>query len=303
MTTKIDVFAHVLPSQYRERLLNLVPQALPKDSWMNAPMLQDLESRGAHLGANERQIISAVNLNADDWLAADDPEVLSLSRLANREMQTMVAQYPHQFAQAVAMVPMQAPETALTIIHDQVAGPSGMAGIQLFTTSQGMQIDDESLVPIFAAMAKLDKPIWLHPAFDLKNTHPDLTFDWEIALTKAMSRIVAAGYFTRWPNLKIIVHHAGAMVPYFSERIRYIQGTEAYATYQHFYVDTALLGNPVALRLAADFFGTDHLMYGTDAPLGIPPYGAGQVINDAIQTAGFSPADQERIFHGNWQAL
>lgn len=300
---KIDVFAHVLPQQYRKHLLAIAPQALPETSWMNAPMLNHLELRLANLPANERQIISAVNLNADEWLAADDPRILQLCQLANDEMRALVAQYPRQIAQAVAMIPMQAPEMALKIIAEQVAGSHGMAGIQLFTTSKQMQIDDKRLIPVFEAMAKLDKPIWLHPVFDAANHHPDLTFDWEIALTKAMARIVKADYFKRWPNLKIIVHHAGAMVPYFSERIRYIQGPDAYKAYQHFYVDTALLGNPSALRLAADFFGVAHVLYGTDAPLGIPPYGAGDVISQAIENAEFSTDEQTKIFHKNWASL
>ena len=34
-----------------------------------------------------------------------------------------------------------------------------------------------------------------------------------------MARLVFAGYFDRFPDLKIITHHMGAMAPYFAGRV------------------------------------------------------------------------------------
>ena len=54
------------------------------------------------------------------------------------------------------------------------------------------------------------------------------------------------------------------------------------ADFKKFYVDTAILGNPRALELTASFYGAEHLIFGTDAPLGIPPAGATKEILAAI---------------------
>ena len=39
----------------------------------------------------------------------------------------------------------------------------GASGIQVFTSIAGRPLDDPAFRPVFAEMAKLDLPIWLHP--------------------------------------------------------------------------------------------------------------------------------------------
>ena len=98
-----------------------------------------------------------------------------------------------------------------------------------------------------------------------------------------MMEIVKAGIFKDFPNIKIIIHHAGAMVPFFSGRIKYILGDEALDDFKKFYVDTTILGNSKALELALDFYGLDHIIFGTDAPFGILPAGGTKEIKEAIE--------------------
>ena len=66
----------------------------------------------------------------------------------------------------------------------------------------------------------------------------------------------------------------GLWCHFFAGRIKYILGDNALADFKKFYVDTAILGNPRALELAASFYGVEHLIFGTDALLDIPPAGA-----------------------------
>ena len=44
-------------------------------------------------------------------------------------------------------------------------------------------------------------------------------FGWPYETSVAMARLVFAGWFDRYPDLKIIAHHMGAMVPYFAGRV------------------------------------------------------------------------------------
>lgn len=207
------------------------------------------------------------------------------------------------FPAAVAMLPMNNVPAALQIIEDQVVGSDALVGVQLFTRALGEPITAAAYQPIFAKIAEIGAPIWLHPGFDPHKTDNELTFSWEYELTQAMNDLVAAKYFRRYPNLKVIVHHAGAMIPYFSQRIKYIQSADNYADFQKFYVDTAILGNPRALELAVSFFGTDHVLFGTDSPFGIPPVGPTAVIEQAVKAMQISSAKKQQIFSGNWQTL
>ena len=82
-----------------------------------------------------------------------------------------------------------------------------------------------------------------------------------------MMRLALAGVFEDYPDIKFITHHCGGMVPFFERRIR----NERRIRIEHlrkFYNDTAVYGNTAALMCGYAFFGADHLLFGTDAPLG-----------------------------------
>ena len=70
-----------------------------------------------------------------------------------------------------------------------------------------------------------------------------------------------------------------------------------------FYVDTAILGNIKALELAVDYYGANHVLFGTDAPLGIPPAGATREILAAIDGMEVSETDKDAILFANYQQL
>ena len=67
-----------------------------------------------------------------------------------------------------------------------------------------------------------------------------------------------------------------------------------------FYNDTAIYGNTPALMCAHAFFGTEHLIFGTDVPYG-PAVGEGfiRATIDAINAMSIPEADKQKIFAGN----
>jgi len=299
MTT--DVFAHILPPKFLKQMQALNPDILDQFPYMKNDLLTDIQQHRQSLPSGHQQILSAVNLNPEDFV--DPVQAAELCRAANDELAATVRANRDVFPAGVAMVPMNNIPAALQLIDDQVAHSDALVGIQLFTQALGQPIAAKAYEPIFAKMAAIGAPIWLHPVFDTHKTDNNLTFSWEYELTLAMDGIVNAGYFEQWPDLKVIVHHAGAMVPYFSERIKYIQGEDKLADFKRFYVDTAILGNPKALELAVDFFGSDHVLFGTDSPFGIPPVGPTAVIEAAVAAMAITPAQKQQILTTNWEKL
>ena len=118
-----------------------------------------------------------------------------------------------------------------------------------------------------------------------------------------MLQLVQSDLFQDYPNLKILVHHAGAMVPFFSGRIDHILDEKHAQDFKKFYVDTAILGNTPALQLAIDYYGIDHVLFGTDAPFAVMPSGADQIITQAINDLTISDKDKQKIFHDNYYSL
>lgn len=275
-----------------------LPEKIP---FIQHPHLTDMDERRKHHIATTKQVISYVNTNPEDYMAGKMAALLVCK--ANQELIEAVRAHSDLFAGGVAMLALNNIEESLAILDDTILANDEIFGVQLFSRHLGKSWADPDFKPIFEACAEKNIPIWLHPVFDDRKPDNNIIFSWEYEQTQAMLDLVQAGYFQEMPNLKIIVHHAGAMVPYFVGRIEHILPTHLAADFKKFYVDTALLGNSKALEIAVDYFGVDHVLFGTDAPLGIVPAGATQEIIDAIEAIPLSEKDSATIFQKNFEQL
>jgi aminocarboxymuconate-semialdehyde decarboxylase len=202
-------------------------------------------------------------------------------------------------------------------------------GAYLHTPVDEKPLDLPQFMPLYEMMSQYDLPIIIHPM--RKVTHPDyLTekeskylmfslFGWPYDTTSAMARLVHSGVMEKYPNLKIVTHHCGGMVPFYAERIRQftqlldrraekgqrLLKKEAIYYYKMFYADTAIYGNPSALMCGYTFFGADHLVFGVDFPLGDIENGDRnyrQTIN-AIEQMDIPDADKKKIYEDNARSL
>ena len=128
-----------------------------------------------------------------------------------------------------------------------------------------------------------------------------------------MLRLVTVGTFVDFPDIKFITHHCGAMVPTMEGRIRsllpLVMGTDKPSQYwldqfRKFYNDTATYGSTTALMGSYSFFGGDHLLFGTDAPLGCPNTGGLTTETiEAVQRMAIPASDKSKIFSQNAKIL
>lgn len=297
----IDVFAHVLPPHFYARMLEIEPEIPKRYAFFNNPTLGDMKNRRAHWDGSTKQVISFVNALPEDYVGPD--EAAALCWEGNEELIAMRRADADMFEAAALMVPMNNMDEAVRIVHEQVVGNEDVVGVQVFTRALGQSIADEQFRPLFSALAEADVLALLHPVFDLRKPDNNIVFSWEYELTQAMMQMVQAGLLQEFPNLKVVCHHAGAMVPFFAGRVDRIMPPAQAADMRKFYVDTAILGNPKALDLAVDYYGADHVLFGTDAPLGILPAGATKEILAAIDEMNVTDADKDAIRYGNYQRL
>ncbi|MBM7643096.1 amidohydrolase family protein [Streptococcus loxodontisalivarius] len=299
--TKIDVFAHVLLPDFYQKMLMLDKDLVQKMPFIQNPVLTDMDKRRATMPADTKQIISYVNANPEDYMAGKMAALLVTK--ANVELLETVKANSDIFAGGVAMLAMNNIPEAVRVIKEFIPAHPEILGVQLFSRHLGKSLADEDFRPVFEALAETDTPAWLHPVFDERKPDNNIVFSWEYELTQTMLELVQANYFQDFPNLKIIVHHAGAMAPYFAGRIDHILPESQAADFRKFYVDTALLGNSKALELCVDYYGVERVLFGTDAPLGIMPAGAGDVISEAIQALPLTQEEKNTIFYQNAQDL
>ena len=153
-------------------------------------------------------------------------------------------------------------------------------------------------------MANYDLPIWIHPYTTNSPFNPVIDFDVETA--SAMMQLVLAGIFEDYPDIKFITHHSGGIIPILEGRINWIiqdmyrdgRIIKRIEHFRKFYNDTAVCGSTAALMCGYDFFDADHLLFGTDAPLG-PEYGLTLETIRSIERMNIPDIDKAKIFERN----
>jgi aminocarboxymuconate-semialdehyde decarboxylase len=255
-------------------------------------------------------------------------EAARLARIANDEMAEMVAKYPQKYIAAIANLPLNNMDAALKETERTIK-ELGFKGIQIYTRVNGKPLSSDELMPLYALMAGFDLPIWIHPvrssnqadyATETISYHQIFSiFGWPYDTTTAMTRLVFAGIFEKFPTIKFITHHCGGMIPYFADRIvvHYNNGLERLGQkffpgltkhpieyFRMFYNDTALNGNPSGLRCGYDFFGEDHLLFASDMPYDVQngAISIRQTI-EAIEGMNLPESSKKKIYEGNARKL
>ncbi len=296
---KIDVFAHVLLPNYYEKMLKIDSTISSTYAFTNIESLKDLSVRRKLWNGTTKQIVSYANINAEDYCNPED--AARLCREANEELINCVRENNDMFPYGIGMLPFNNIDEALNIL-DEIKDSKELVGVQVFTRHLGKSIANKEYLPILKKCAELGLLVLLHPVFDPRKPDNNIVFSWEYELSLAMLDLVNASIFKECPNIKIIVHHAGAMIPFFAGRIDNIMKDKK-DDFKKFYVDTAILGNTRGLELAVYYFGIDKVLYGTDAPFGIMPSGATKEIESAIDALPFSNEQKEKIYSKNLRKL
>jgi aminocarboxymuconate-semialdehyde decarboxylase len=115
-------------------------------------------------------------------------------------------------------------------------------------------------------------------------------------------RLIFSGIMERHPALKVMHTHGGGVLPYQAGRIdknARIKGLpELPSTYlRRTYVDT-VCPQELTVKTAVEFYGADHVMYGTDYPCWSPKAAVA-----VVQGAGLSEADSVRVLRDNAAGL
>lgn len=330
---RIDVFCHIIPRRFFDYM---VAQASHTDYMQKRvrgiTALVDLDERFRIMDGYEgyRQVLS---LAAPPIEALGPPDrTPEMARVANDGMAELVHRYPDRFVGFVASLPMNHPTAAVEEARRAIS-ELGATGVQIFTNVNGAPVDSPEFVPLFELMASYDLPVWVHPSrpptFADYVTEERSKYDlwwalgWPYETSVFMARVVFSGLFDRLPNLKIITHHMGGMVPFVEGRLgwgldqlgtrtHYEADVEAkrrlkrrpYEYFRMFYADTALFGALPATECGLAFFGSERVLFATDFPF--DPEGGRLTIGATIRVLEHvtaSPEDKERVFEGNARRL
>jgi predicted TIM-barrel fold metal-dependent hydrolase len=319
--TKIDIYTHVVPEKYKRALGRIAPHL--EAATDQVPTLSDMDQRFSIMDRyGEMKQVLTLTLTGS-LILNNQVHAIEFAKRANDEIAELVARYPDRFAAGVASVPTPDMDAALGEIERAVE-KLGLKGIHLFTPIKGRPLCIDNSGPIFEKMATYDLPIWIHPVrpidrSDYKNFFMDHVFGWPFESTAAMTSLALDGLFDRLPGAKVIIHHCGALAPFFDARI-----TESYDSsgtifgmthegvltrplieyFKMFYTDTALSGSTAGVTCGLAFLGSDHLLFGTDMPYDAQ-FGD-RILRNTIASIERMPIDErekEMIYCGNAKKL
>ncbi|HZW55777.1 MAG TPA: amidohydrolase family protein [Nitrososphaerales archaeon] len=204
----------------------------------------------------------------------------------------------------------------------------GLRGFMAVTNVGGEPVDQ--FTQFWDEANRLGVAVYLHPVdpINSKSRPYEDEFDlmhvlgWPFETSLAMGRLVLSGTMSRNPNLRVVAHHLGAMIPYFSGRINesYDKDMSFIKSGQKFYkmkdekppiehfdsflLDSAIGGSVAAIKCAREVFGAEKIIFGTDYPFG-PGDGSIRMARypSVVEQAGFSASEKQLIFEENASKL
>jgi aminocarboxymuconate-semialdehyde decarboxylase len=315
----IDAYCHISIPKAIKELKGIVKnlQEVPPEQSPAYQRFFDADSRLKYMdkfGVNI-EVLSMGQIEGRDQIPRD--KLLRVTQITHDTLSEIVNKHPQRYASVAALPTL---EGEFLDELDRAIGTLGMKGCLIYSNIFGKPLDAPEFSGFWERMSRYDLPVLIHPTdwlyYDwIHEFNLDLILGWPFDSSLAMARLAFSGVLNRFPNLKILVHHLGGMIPTFSDRINEISQTHnVEATkklskplldyFRSFYADTVVGGSIRALECGLDFFGRDHVIFGTDYP-----YGAEggerwtRTTIKSIEALSIPEEDKNRILYDNARRL
>jgi predicted TIM-barrel fold metal-dependent hydrolase len=273
----VDVHAHFITDKYRKAALaagHNRPDGMPA-----IPEWNIQETLGVMDRMNIQTAILSVSspgIHFGDNLAAR-----RLARTVNEEGAGFVRDHPGRFGlfASLPLPDMSGALEELAFAMDHLKAE----GIVLETNFHGIYLGDDRLETLFSELDKRHAVVFIHPTsascpccqtLSLGYPRPMLEFMFET--TRSVTNLILSGVTIRYPNVKIIVPHAGAALPVLADRVAGLMPIlglkntfheeDLFAQLKRLYYDLAGTPLPRLLPALLTFANPDQIMYGSDYP-------------------------------------
>ena len=291
------------------------------------PSAAKLQNVAADLG--ERRIadmdaagidVQVLSLNAPGVEQLDATEAVKLAHDSNDILADAVQRHPTRFA-GFASLPTMSPETAVEEL-DRTVRKLGFKGALINGHTRGRYLDDKFFRPILERAEALQVPLYLHPttppqpvieasytgnfSAQVTNVLANSGWGWHIETAIHTLRLILSGAFDRYPRLQLIIGHLGEALPFMLPRIdrnlpmavtKLRRPIGAYLRENVYYTISGFNFTPPFLDLFSEV-GAHRIIFSADYP-----YGSMSEARQFLEQLPVSPADKERIAHGNAELL
>lgn len=304
----VDVHAHFLPDGYQAALEEV---GLPRPD--NSPLPPwSVES---HLATMDRLgIVTSVLSLSSPGVAPFGERAPRWANEVNSQASRIVSRYPGRFG-FFATLPLPVVEAACgeaCRALDQL----GASGVALLTHTDGVYLGDPELEPLMQVLDDRSCVVFVHPTspaacstVDFGRPAPLLEFLFDT--TRAFVNLHLNGVLERFPHIRWIVPHNGALLSGVLDRVDLLGPLVTGRSYGQTFVHAASrfyyeIGSsaPFPRTAAASAALTDprHLLMGTDLPYA--PLAAIERSLDELRSSWpLGPFDRTGLLHANAEAL
>jgi len=286
---RIDVHSHYLPEKYitaLEQAGHSKPAGMPGiPKW----------SVSEHIAMMDRLNIAAavISVSAPGIHFGDDTAARALARYVNDEGAEAVCAYPTRFG-LFASLPLPDVEGSLREI-EYAYDTLKVDGITLESNHHGVYLGDRRFDPVFEELNRRHAKLFLHPTnphcpcCQDPNALPPIGYpfpmiEFMFETTRAVFNLILSGTLARFPNLQIIVPHAGATISVLADRVAGLSPAlglpapldveQFYKTLNGFYYDLAGFPLPRQLGPLLQIADPKRIVYGSDWPYTPEPLAA-----------------------------
>jgi uncharacterized protein len=262
------------------------------------------------------QVLSASGPGAD---LVDGAEGVSLAREMNDVLARAIGEHPDRFA-GFAHLPLRSAQAAADELERAVR-ELGFRGALINGMTQDCFLDDVRFDPILSRAEQLDVPIYLHPNLPPESVRkayydnlPGITgfllsapaWGWHSELAIHVLRLVLSGTLDRHPNLKLIIGHMGEGLPamlarcdqFFEGETGHLGRSVSKTVLDQVCITTSGLFTLPPFEVALAVFGIERILFSIDYP-----YSSNLLGRDFLAALSLTPADYQRLAHGNADRL
>ena len=308
----VDMHAHWSPDPYNQALAGLghpVANAYPLD--------HDFDQRLRWMDEHGDLMHCLTLSGGMPWQRTTAQQGAHLARVINDTGIQVHLKYPERFVLG-AELPIRDPELAMLELN-RVAGQPGVRAVHLPDSIERRDyLFEPGFAPLLARIQELNYPIVFHHMDGAANLFggsrtegpPNLGpgIDAPIEHTFLAVKFIYTGTLDKYPNLQVVLPHAGGAFPYLAGRLEHFlfhmtdHGTSLQRPFRdylrRFHYDY-LIYYPEAFRFLMGLVGSDRIVVGTDN------FAAKDIEYPSAVLDQFHlrPADRERILKGNAMRL
>lgn len=277
---RVDLHHHFLPDFYRQHLIEK-----GQDKPDGFPHLPDWSEEQALALMDKINIQHAcLSISSPGVYFGDIDDAKTLSRQVNACGADLQNRYPERFSY-LASVPLPDVDAAVEELCFSMDN-QGAKGLVMHSNSEGIYAGDEMLIPLYEALNARKGILFIHPTSahcgccntaqpsQLRGRYPAPVMEFIFETTRTISDYVHAGFATRFPDIRMVVPHAGAALPLLANRIDLampiVSGNPSLPkmseVLKEFYFDLAGAPVPDMLDLVVRYARPENLVYGSDWP-------------------------------------